>query len=322
MDRIPIPTPVKPLLRGVPIAFMTTLRPDGRLSTNPVALLYENDRILVSTVTARQKYRNLLADDRVTLCVVQPGNLNRYVEIRGRALIEPDRDRRVIDEIARVYMGVEHYPLDREGDERVVVEIMPEQVLSPAIPFADAPPYQESGASARKALVAHREQEEVGLDLHVLPLEKPEDANLILGQAHFIKTVEDLYEAIVGISTQIRFGIAFCEASGPRLVRRAGNDDMLTGLAVRNALAIGAGHSFVVLLREGFPLNVLNAIKQVPEVCRVFCATANPVEVLVAETDSGRGIVGVVDGGPPLGVETDADVRDRHDLLRRIGYKL
>ena len=120
----------------------------------------------------------------------------------------------------------------------------------------------------------------------------------------------------------MRFGIAFCEASGPRLVRRVGNDDALVDLAVRHASAIGAGHCFIILLRDGFPVNVLNAVKQVPEVCRVFCATANPIEVLVAETDSGRGIVGVIDGGPPLGVETEADVRDRHDLLRRIGYKL
>ena len=146
MDRVPIPRRVEPLLRGTPIAFMTTVRPDGHLSTNPVALLYENERVVVSTVATRQKYRNLLADDRVTLCVVQPGNLNRYVEIRGHAVLEPDRDRRVIDEIARAYMGVEHYPLDREGDERIVVEIVPEQVSSPAIPFADAPPYQRTGA--------------------------------------------------------------------------------------------------------------------------------------------------------------------------------
>jgi hypothetical protein len=146
MDPVSIPAHVEQLLRGTPIAFMTTMRPDGRLSTNPVAMLFDGRRVLVSTVTNRQKYRNLVADDRVTLCVVQPGNLNRYVEIRGRAVLTPDHDRQVIDEIARVYMGVDRYPLDREGDERVIVEIVPEQVSSPAIPFADAPPYQRTGS--------------------------------------------------------------------------------------------------------------------------------------------------------------------------------
>ncbi len=153
-------------------------------------------------------------------------------------------------------------------------------------------------------------------------IEKPEDLNLVLGQSHFIKTVEDLYEALVGSSPHLRFGLAFCESSGPRLVRRAGNDPELVELAVKNALAIGAGHSFIVFLREGFPVNVLNQIKQVPEVCRVFCATANPVEVVLAETERGRAILGVVDGGSPLGVEGDEDVAARYELLRRIGYKL
>jgi PPOX class probable F420-dependent enzyme len=142
MDAVPVPAHVEPLLRGTPIAFMTTVRPDGRLSTNPVALIFDGEHILVSTVTKRQKYRNLVADDRVTLCVVQPGNLNRYVEVRGRAVLAPDRDRRLIDEIARVYMGQDHYPLDQDGDERVVVTVVPEQISSPAIPFADAPPYE------------------------------------------------------------------------------------------------------------------------------------------------------------------------------------
>jgi hypothetical protein len=160
------------------------------------------------------------------------------------------------------------------------------------------------------------------VELHVVPLENPEPVNMILGQAHFVKTVEDLYEAMVGVSSHLRFGIAFCESSGPRLVRRVGNDVELVGLATRHALAIGAGHCFVIVIREGYPVNVRNVVKQVPEVCLVFCATANPVEVLVAETDWGRGILGVIDGEPPLGVETDADARDRHDLLRRIGYKL
>jgi adenosine/AMP kinase len=158
--------------------------------------------------------------------------------------------------------------------------------------------------------------------LSVVPLGIPEGANLVLGQAHFIKTVEDLYEALAGSSPHLRFGLAFCEASGPRLVRRAGNDQELVDLAVQHALAVGAGHSFVVLLREGFPVNVLNQVKAVPEVCHVFCATANDVQVLVAETDQGRGILGVVDGGSPLGVEDEDDERERRQLLRDIGYKL
>ena len=160
------------------------------------------------------------------------------------------------------------------------------------------------------------------MPIDLVPVEVPEGVNLILGQAHFIKTVEDLYEALAGSSPHLRFGLAFCEASGPRLVRRAGNDDDLVDLAVRHALAVGAGHSFVVFLREGFPVNVLNQVKAVPEVCHVFCATANPVQVLVAVTDLGRGILGVVDGQPPLGVETAADEQDRRRLLRDIGYKL
>jgi adenosine/AMP kinase len=153
-------------------------------------------------------------------------------------------------------------------------------------------------------------------------IEKPEELNLILGRAHFVKTVEDLYEALAGSSPHLRFGLAFCESSGPRLVRRAGNDDELVELAVRNARAIGAGHSFLVFLREGYPVNVLNQVKQVPEVCRVYCATANPVEVVLAETPSGRAILGVVDGRSPLGVETEEDVSARKILLREIGYKL
>lgn len=151
---------------------------------------------------------------------------------------------------------------------------------------------------------------------------KPEDVNVILGQSHFIKTIDDVYEALVGSSPYLRFGIAFCEASGPCLVRRAGNDEELISLAVTNASAIGAGHSFIVFLREGFPVNVLNQLKLVPEVCRIFCATANPLEVIVVETERGRGIAGVVDGESPRGVETDEDVVARHDLLRKIGYKL
>jgi hypothetical protein len=160
------------------------------------------------------------------------------------------------------------------------------------------------------------------VELVAVPVNKPEDMNVIVGQAHFIKTVEDVHEALAGVGPHLRFGVAFCEASGPCLVRRSGNDDHLVELAVRNAETIGAGHSFVVLLEGGYPVSVLNALKQVPEVCGIYCATANPVEILVAETDLGRGIVGVVDGMPPAGIETEADVAERKQLLRTIGYKL
>jgi uncharacterized protein len=160
------------------------------------------------------------------------------------------------------------------------------------------------------------------MDLLAVPIDKPEDLNFILGQSHFITTVEDLHETLVQSAPGIRFGIAFCESSGPRLVRRSGNDPELIELAVRNAQAIGAGHAFIVFLREGFPINVLNAVKMVPEVCRIYCATANPAEVVVTETAQGRAILGVVDGGSPLGIETDADEADRKELLRRFGYKL
>lgn len=153
-------------------------------------------------------------------------------------------------------------------------------------------------------------------------IEKPDDVNVVIGQSHFIKTVEDLHEALVGVSPHLRFGVAFNEASGPRLVRRSGNDEELVRLAVANARAIGAGHAFVVLLREGYPVNVLNPLKAVPELCSIFCATANPVDVLVAVTGHGRGVVGVIDGQPPLGVETDHDVTQRQALLRTFGYKL
>ncbi|MCV7391778.1 adenosine-specific kinase [Mycolicibacterium porcinum] len=156
----------------------------------------------------------------------------------------------------------------------------------------------------------------------VVSVDKPDDLNVVIGQAHFIKTADDLHEAMVGVSPSLRFGLAFCEASGPRLVRRSGNDPDLVELAVRNALAIGAGHVFVIFLRDGFPVNVLNPIKGVPEVCSIYCATANPVDVLVAVTPLGRGIVGVVDGQSPLGVESDDDVVARRNLLRAIGYKL
>lgn len=160
------------------------------------------------------------------------------------------------------------------------------------------------------------------MELSTVRIEKPDDLNVVLGQAHFIKTVEDVYEALAGSSPHLRFGLAFCESSGPRLVRRAGNDPELTDLAVRNALALAAGHSFVVFLRDGYPVNVLNQLKQVPEVCRIFCATANAVEVVVAETENGRGVLGVIDGGVPAGVETGQDVTARVELLRTLGYKL
>lgn len=156
----------------------------------------------------------------------------------------------------------------------------------------------------------------------VVSVDKPDDLNVVIGQAHFIKTVEDLHEALAGVSASLRFGVAFCEASGPRLVRRSGNDPELVDLAVRNALAIGAGHSFVIFLREGFPVNVLNPVKAVPEVCSIYCATANPVDILVAVTPRGRGIVGVIDGEPPLAIENEDDEAARHGLLRAIGYKL
>lgn len=158
------------------------------------------------------------------------------------------------------------------------------------------------------------------MELRVVPIEMPEDVNLVLAQSHFIKTVEDVFEALAGSAPRLRFGLAFCEASGPCLVRRAGNDGELVELAVRNALAVGAGHSLVVFLREGYPINVLNALKQVPEVCRIYCATANPVEVVLGETAQGRAILGVVDGSSPNGVETEEDVAARKELLRRLGY--
>jgi hypothetical protein len=160
------------------------------------------------------------------------------------------------------------------------------------------------------------------MELHAVPIERPEGLNVIVGHAHFIKTVEDIHEALAGTSPHLRFGLAFCEASGPCLVRRSGNDDELIELATRTAESVAAGHTFVVFLREGYPVNVLNQIKLVPEVCTIHCATANPVDVLVAETELGRGVVGVVDGSVPAGVESDDDVADRRGLLRALGYKL
>jgi len=160
------------------------------------------------------------------------------------------------------------------------------------------------------------------MELRTVPIVKPPDLNFILGQSHFIKTVEDLYEAIVQTVPGIRFGIAFCESSGPALVRYAGNDPGLIELAQKNALAIACGHCFIIFMEGGFPINILNTIKNVPEVCQVFCATANAVEVIVAENDYGRGILGVIDGVKTKGIETDADIKVRKDFLRKIGYKL
>jgi adenosine/AMP kinase len=161
------------------------------------------------------------------------------------------------------------------------------------------------------------------MELKIVKIEKPETLNLILGQSHFIKTVEDIHEALVTAVPGIEFGLAFCESSGPALVRATGTNDELIELAKQNALALSAGHSFIVFLGEGFyPINVLNAIKRVPEVCRIYCATANPVEVILAETEQGRGVLGVVDGVKTRGVETQEDVEERKNLLRAIGYKL
>ena len=161
------------------------------------------------------------------------------------------------------------------------------------------------------------------MQLLTVRIDKPGMTNFILGQTHFIKTVEDVHEALVGAVPGIKFGLAFCEASGACLVRCSGTDASLLELAKKNALALGAGHTFIVFLGDGFfPVNVLNALKMVPEVCRIFCATANPTEVVIAQTDQGRGILGVVDGASPKGVEADADIAWRKNLLRQIGYKL
>ncbi len=161
------------------------------------------------------------------------------------------------------------------------------------------------------------------MELKLIPIDKPEDMNFILGQSHFIKTVEDLHEALVQTVPGIKFGLAFCEASGVALVRASGTDEQLVELAKQNALTLGAGHSFVIFLGAGyFPINILNTVKMAPEVCRIFCATGNPVQVIVAESEQGRGILGVIDGMHTQGVETEADVAYRKDLLRKIGYKL
>jgi adenosine/AMP kinase len=160
------------------------------------------------------------------------------------------------------------------------------------------------------------------MTLTAVRIEKPDEINFLLGHSHFIKTVEDLYEAIVQTNPAIRFGIAFCEASGPTLLRVAGNDAGMTELAKKNGMAIAAGHSFIIFIDKGFPVSILNAVKNVPEVCRVFCATANPTEVIIAETDQGRAILGVVDGYTTKGIENEVDAGKRKEFLRMIGYKL
>lgn len=161
------------------------------------------------------------------------------------------------------------------------------------------------------------------MQLLTIRVEKPEAINFVLGQTHFIKTVEDIHEALVGTVPGIKFGLAFCEASGKCLVRWSGTDEAMIELAKANASALGAGHSFILFLGEGvFPVNILNTLKMVPEVCRIFCATANPTEVIVAETDRGRGILGVVDGSSPRGIEDDEEIAWRKGFLRQIGYKL
>ncbi|MCH7567632.1 MAG: adenosine-specific kinase [Chloroflexi bacterium] len=160
------------------------------------------------------------------------------------------------------------------------------------------------------------------MELQIVKIDKPDEVNLILGQSHFIKTVEDLQEALVTAVPGIEYGLAFCEASGPALVRAAGTSDELTELAKANALALSAGHVFIIFLGNAFPINVLNAVKNVPEVCRIYCATANPVEVVVVETEQGRGVLGVVDGDKTKGIETEQDAKQRRAFLRQIGYKV
>ena len=159
------------------------------------------------------------------------------------------------------------------------------------------------------------------MDLKLVPLEIPEAGNVIVGQTHFIKSVEDIYEAIVNTAPQMKFGVAFNEASGPCLVRADGNDDALKDMAIRNAVALAAGHVFVVVMREGYPINVLKRIQEVPEVCSIYCATANAVQVVLVENEQGRGVLGVIDGTSPKGIESAEDMEKRRAFLRMIGYK-
>ena len=160
------------------------------------------------------------------------------------------------------------------------------------------------------------------MELKVIKIDKPENTNFILGQSHFIKTVEDIHEAIVQTNPQMKFGLGFCESSGMALVRWTGNDDTLIEMAKKNAMALSCGHCFILFMENGFPVNILNTIKNIPEVCTIFCATANAVEVIVAETEQGCGILGVIDGMKTKGIETEVDIKWRKDFLRKIGYKL
>lgn len=156
----------------------------------------------------------------------------------------------------------------------------------------------------------------------IIQVKNPDAKNLIFGQSHFIKTVEDLHEALTGAVPEIKFGLAFCEASGPRLIRSSGSDESMINLAVKNAKKVGCGHTFFIFLENAFPINVLNQVKMVPEVIRIFAATANPLQVIVGETEQGKGVLGVIDGGSPLGIEKAEDVKARKEFLRKIGYKL
>ncbi len=160
------------------------------------------------------------------------------------------------------------------------------------------------------------------MELKLVKIEKPESTNFILGQSHFIKTVEDIYEAIVQTNPAMKFGLGFCESSGPALVRWVGNDASLIELAKKNAINLSCGHCFILFMESGFPVSILNTIKAVPEVCHIYCATANPTEVIVMETEQGRGIMGVIDGLKSKGIETESDIQKRKELLRTIGYKL
>jgi len=157
--------------------------------------------------------------------------------------------------------------------------------------------------------------------LEIVKVKKPQDLNIIIGQSHFIKTVEDIYETLITSSPTIKFGFAFCESSAKCLVRFEGNDEELKKIAIDNALSIGCGHMFFIVLKNSYPINVLNQIKNIPEVCRIFCASANPVELVIAQTSQGRGILGVVDGSSPKGVEKEEDIKERKELLRKFGYK-
>ena len=160
------------------------------------------------------------------------------------------------------------------------------------------------------------------MDFKIIAIDKPDDMNFILGQSHFIKSVEDIHETIVSTHPTMKFGLAFCEASGPSLVRHSGNDPKLVEIAQKNASALSCGHAFVIFMEGGYPLNILNAIKNVPEVCHIYCASANQVQVIVAETEQGRGILGVIDGEKSKGIETESDIKTRKEFLRKIGYKM